>query len=360
MRVVLAGTFAGHGGIQTHLRALAGVLTANGHELLLLSFGRSAALEDSSDNKNLRAQPGVQLESVGNATAPAVFRTVTRALNSFNPDLYFACGTGWNLFAGAIASRVPQRIFHEVMSGESYGWRDSRNLVRRFFHAVVAQANPVARNFARSFGWTKPIEVIPAFSQPLENHSIVGKSKVPYGTARAAVFGRLVPHKRIAWLVSQWPHLNKSLGELHIHGSGPEEPLIRDLIAKNDWQNKVYLHGEYPKGQAYAELVASYDLTLLPTTGAEGAPLVLLESMACDVPFVATDAGGIADYANPDCLITPVGDPNAFLVAVDRMARRLGAGEVDHVRLQKFYDTHFSHAALTTKWLAFFNSISIG
>jgi len=357
MRVALAGTFAGHGGIQTHLRALAGVLTASGHELLLLSFGRSAASEDSSENKNLRAQPGVQLESVGNATAPAVFRTVTRALNSFNPDLYFACGTGWNLFAGAIASRVPQRIFHEVMSGESYGWRDSRNLVRRFFHTVVAQANPVARNFARSFGWTKPIEVIPAFSQSLENHSIVGKNKVPYGTARAAVFGRLVPHKRTAWLVEQWPRLKEFVRELHIHGAGPEEAIICDLIAKNDWQEAVHFHGEYPHGKAYAELMGGYDLTLLPTIGAEGAPLVLLESMACGVPFVATDAGGVRDYDNPDCIVADATDTDAFINCVERMTTRLAQGEVDQQRLQGFYRTHFSHEALASRWTAFFDAM---
>jgi glycosyltransferase involved in cell wall biosynthesis len=353
MRIVLAGRFAGLGGIQTHLRSLSHVLADAGHELLLLSFGGAADERDDSSP----IDSTVRIKYLSNRTAAGTLLMVRSAMREFRPQIYFACGTGWNLFAGAVVSRVPNRIFNEVMSGEYYGRHDSRSVVRRFFHRVVAQANPVARNFARSFGWTKPIEVIPAFSQPLENYPTIARDLVPYGTARAAVFGRLVPHKRVAWLVENWSRLKAPLRELHTFGSGPEEEVIRDLIAKNNLQDMVFCHGDYPHGQAYAELLASFDLTLLPTIGAEGAPLVLLESMACGVPFLATDAGGIRDYDNPDCLITPVGDPDAFLNAIETMAHRLAAGTVDHARLRAFYEAHFSHAALGPRWLAFFNSI---
>jgi glycosyltransferase involved in cell wall biosynthesis len=354
MRIVLAGRFVGLGGIQTHLRSLSHVLADAGHELLLLSFGGAADERDDSSPIDSR----VRIKYLSNRTAAGTLLMVRSALREFRPQIYFACGTGWNLFAGAIVSRISNRIFNEVMSGEYYGWRDSRTLVRRFFHRVVAQATPVARNFAQSFGWNRPIEVIPAFSQPLEKYPAPAKGAVPYGTARAVVFGRLVPHKRVAWLAEQWPRLKASLSELHIFGSGPEEEVIRHLIAKNHLEEMVFCHGDYPQGQTYAELLASFDLMLLPTLGAEGAPLVLLESMACGIPFVATDAGGIRDYDNPDCLITPVGDPDAFLNAIDTMAHRLAAGTEDHARLREFYVARFSHAALGPRWLAFFNSIS--
>lgn len=353
MRIVLAGRVVGLGGIQTHLRSLARVLAEAGHELLLLSFG--ALPDEGGDSFPLDSTVRIKYFPGGSATKTLL--AVRSALRDFQPQVYFACGTGWNLFAGGIVSRVPCLIFHEVMSGQSYGWRDSRNLVRRFFHRVVAQANPVARNFTRSFGWSKPVEVIPAFSQPLENGPAAGKRMVPYGTARAAVFGRLVPHKRVAWLVEQWPQWKNPVSELHIFGSGPEEEMIRQLIATNNLQGKVFCHGDYPQGQAYAELLAGFDLTLLPTVGAEGAPLVLLESMACGVPFVSTDAGGIRDYDNPDCLLAPSNDPEAFLKAVETMAQRLDAGDVDQVRLQSFFDSHFSHAALAPPWLTYFNSV---
>ena len=358
MRIVLAGTFAGLGGIQTHLASLARVLIDHDHELLLLSFGQNPCADAPCLGDLLRTKERVRLEFVTGRTSLSTLLGVRRMLRSFKPDIYFACGTGWNLFAGAIVSRVPQLIFNEVMSGESCGWRDSRNLVRRFFHRVVAQAQPVAENFARSFGWKKPIDVIPAFSQPIENAPSPQRRSIPHGKVRAATFGRLVPHKRVSWLVSQWPRLRQFLSELHVHGTGPEEPLIREMIAKHQWQNAVFCHGAYPQGDAYSELMASYDLTLLSTIGAEGAPLVLLESMACGVPFVATDAGGIRDYDNLDCMIIPAHDSEAFLEGVEKMVARLAQGEIDQPRLQEFYRSHFSHAALASRWTEFFKSFS--
>ena len=356
MRVTLAGTFAGLGGVQIHLSALARTLAVEGHQLLLLSFGKAPLPQDKIDVDGLQALPGTRLEFVGSESARSTLLAARRALMKFKPDIYFACGTGWNLFAAAILCRIPRRVFHEVMSGESNGWRDSRNLVRRFFHRVVAQAQPVAQNFARSFRWKDPIEVIPAFSQPLEC-SPASRRAVQQGTVRAAIFGRLVPHKRVTWLVSQWPRLRRSIRELHIHGTGPEETSIRDLIAKHQLQDAVFLHGAYPSGRTYAELLSSYDLTLLPTIGAEGAPLVLLESMACGVPFVSTDAGGIRDYTNPDSILTRVNDPEDFLNGIDTMAKRLADGAVDQHQLQEFYNSHFSQEALAARWVNFFSSL---
>ncbi len=364
MRFVLAGTFAGYGGIQTHLRSLARVLADAGHDLLLLSFGRPPN-EDDHDRTNFSTfNPSVRLKylsaSISGRTAIGTFLAVQRALRNFHPDVYFACGTGWNLFGPAIFGFRCQFVFHEIMSGEPAGWRDSRWLVRRFFDFVVAQASPVARNFERMFGWRRPIPVIPAFASPLEKTSRipqVHQRRVPFGTARAAIFGRLVPHKRTAWLVSQWPRLNRSLRELHIFGTGPEEALIRKLIFENRWSDSVFCHGPYPDAQAYTDLLTSFDLTLMPTIGAEGAPLVLLESMACGVPFVATDAGGISDYANSECVIVSKSDSDAFLRGIESLCECLDRQAVDRLRLQDFYRAHFSYEALSAKWLAFFRSL---
>jgi glycosyltransferase involved in cell wall biosynthesis len=176
------------------------------------------------------------------------------------------------------------------------------------------------------------------------------------GTARAAIFSRLAPHKRVAWLVAQWPSLNRYLRELHIFGSGPEQPVVQRLISENGWGDFVFCHGKYPDGEAYFDLLNSFDLTLLPTTGAEGAPLVLLESMACGVPFITTDAGGISDYANPDCVIVPRDDSEAFLRGVATLCERLAAGATDSARLRDFYQSHFGFAVLKSKWLSFFES----
>ncbi len=364
----MAGTSVGRGGVQTHLKGLTAALLSEGHEVKFLSLGTewSAQIRDSLFDVEQAGRFTIFRayfnEGKDRASAFGAALAIVRELWAFRPNVYLACGTGWNLFLPAWLSHSCGRlVFHEVMSGEAGGWNDSRWAVRWLFDQVVAQAEPVAQNFRRTFGWNRAIGVLPAFSEPFEDVKLSAHcfQQIPYGQARAAIFGRLVPHKRVAWLVSQWPRLRRSLKELHIFGTGPDADPISRAIRDNNWQEAVFYHGEYPAGEAYASLLGSFDLTLLPTVGAEGAPLVLLESMACGVPFVSTDAGGIADYANPDCLIVDKADPEAFLRGVESLCERLASGDVDSSRLKDFYSDKFSFEALKTKWLDFLASLAI-
>jgi glycosyltransferase involved in cell wall biosynthesis len=212
----------------------------------------------------------------------------------------------------------------------------------------------VAANFARTFGWRKKLCAIPAFPEPLEVTAKlpeVRRKTVPMGTARAGFFSRLVEGKQALWLVRQWESLKDMVGVLHIHGSGPEREPIEGFIRANGLGDRVRCIGGYPSGQAYADLLSTFDLTLLPTIFPEGAPLVLLESMACGVPFVANGVGGIPDYAtdNPDCIVVP--EQSQYLGGVRRMVEALARGEIDQGRLQRFYLARYSNFALAARWL---------
>ena len=361
MKVVLAGTYSGRGGVQTHLHWLSRALLEGGHQVLLYSLGPPLESAEQQRAAPLLAYGDFQIftgreSSAGQA--PTILQTplkLIRALRAWRPDAYLACGTGLNLFLPAICSGAcRRRVFHEVMSGESSGWSDSRWAVRAGFHQVLAQASPVAAHFSQHFHWSRPIPVLPAFPEPLEITGRLpqaGFKTVTLGRAKAAFFGRLVPHKGGLWLVNQWPELSNSLAELHLFGSGPELQSILDLVRSQGWEDRIFCHGPYPEGQAYIDLLASFDLTLLPTTGSEGAPLVLLESMACAVPFVAFDAGGIPDYANADCEIVSAKESGSFVAAIKRICSRLNQGTLDHSRLQKHYHENFSYQRLAEKWL---------
>lgn len=360
MRIALAGVFVGRGGVQTHFHWLTRALIAAGHDVQIYSLGGMPDEEDHRRELELSQQGSVSVQHIYDSGGKCRLKPVAAArrlmakLNSFRPDLYLACGTGWNLFLPAWASRACGKlVFHEVMSGEVSGKRDSRWAARWLFEEIVAQAHPVANNFARSTGWKHPIKVLPAFPEPLEITANIPAPVPPSarnGRARAAFFGRLVPHKQAYWLVQQWPRLQHVLTELHIYGTGPEEEDIRQFIRDQKLSGRVFCHGAYPSAQAYVDLLRSFDLTLLPTLGAEGAPLVLLESMACGVPFVAFNVGGIPDYANPDCIICDAAAPDGFIPAVEGMVKCLRSGEMDANRLSAFYQRKFSFAALSTIW----------
>lgn len=367
MRILLAGCVLGQGGIQSHLRGMARALGEEGVETLVLSLGsKKCSPDDFQTLQGLQNQKVRFISCIPYKTKDALIAfsklkrlvEIKTLIDEFSPDVYFAIGTGWNLFVPPQLSRWKTRlIFHEVMSGVPNGWRDSRWAVRWWFDEVVGQSPSVAKTFAECFGWKKLVTALPAIPEPLELTASLTEPTlrtVELGQARAALFSRLVPHKQAFWLVQQWDLLKDVLGELHIHGSGPEEQLIRDYIASRGIGDRIKCFGRYPEGQAYVDLLSSYDLTLLPTIGAEGAPLVLLESMACGVPFVAYGVGGITDYGvdNSNVLIVSP-EPDAFISGVKQMVHRLAHGQVNQAQLQQFYLQRYSYAVLKKAWLSY-------
>lgn len=365
MRVMLAGTLLGKGGIQSHLRWMSKGLSEEGIQVFVLSLGDAVPSdEDLKIISDLRDQ-GIRVELLspyrgGRFTAGyaklARLRYIVGLIKQYSPDVYIALGTGWNLFVPPLLSRVKmRRIFFEVMSGIPVNRLDTRWGVKWWFDEVIGQSQPVAQNFVEYFNWKKPVFVIPAMPEPLEVTAqlpSVTSHSVKKGQVKAAFFGRLAPHKQAFWLVQQWDALKDTLAELHIYGSGPEESRIREYIAAHNLEDRIKCFGRYPEGQAYVDLLRGYDLTLLPTIGAEGAPLVLLESMACGVPFVAYGAGGINDYGidNPDVLIVPV-ESRRFVPAIRQMTQKLEQGDVDQERLQRTYLKRYSYAALKKQWI---------
>ena len=362
-KITLFATIAGMGGIQMNGRGLARAFLRAGYEIQVLSSVLNVASggEVKAGENDGLLQMGakivylpVQPDALQRGRE---FLLLVREVKAFEPDVLIGTGTSWHLgLLGLALPRKVRKIFYEGMSGESNGAKDPRWLVRWFFNEVVGQSPRVMRNFEQSFGWRKRVAAIPAFPEPLELTTKLPEAKqhaIPLGAARAAFFSRLVEGKQALWLVQQWAVLKDLVSVLHIHGRGPEQPAIEAFIAENGLQDRVRCCGAYPSGQAYADLLASYDLTLLPTVFPEGAPLVLLEAMACGVPFVANGVGGIPDYAtgNPDGLVVP--RQAAFLDGVRQMVRALSNGEIDQGRLQRFYLAQYSQAAIEKQWLEY-------
>lgn len=375
MKILLFGVVTPKGGIQTHIRFLSKMLADSGVKVFIIA----PQLAEEEPNRDEFERNGIQLLTLKSNNSKMhklrSFREVVKAARNFNPDIYYGIGTGWNL--SLLALVLPKRvrsIFHEVMSGVPIGWRDPRWGVKCCFNEVVGQSPTVAKTFAERFGWRKKIAVLPAIPEPLEITAHLPHPKpraVEIGKAKAALFSRLVPHKQAFWLVQQWDLLEDVLSELHIHGSGPEEPLIREYIATKGIGDRVRCFGRYPEGQAYVDLLSCYDLTLLPTIGAEGAPLVLLESMACGVPFVAYGVGGIVDYGvdNPNVIVVPPerglsdrardylipeGSPNnAFIASVNKILFKLAEGKINQLELQEYYLQRYSYSVLKKNWLSY-------
>lgn len=118
--------------------------------------------------------------------------------------------------------------------------------------------------------------------------------------------GYLIERKGFEYLIRAIPYVlreNKNV-RLKIIGSGPLEPKLKKLIYELNLGNEV----EIVKNVSDEELLMIYnsaDLFVLPSIidsqgNTEGLGVVLLEAMACGVPVIGSDVGGIPDIID-DC-----------------------------------------------------------
>jgi glycosyltransferase involved in cell wall biosynthesis len=380
-KIVLTGTLRGKGGIQTHLKYFSKAFSNERYTVLIISM---IPITDN-DKRELSIFQNDNVQLIYDLDDHPTNNIITRlkylmklikTVRGFSPDIYIATGTSLNasLLSLFLGIRV-KKVFYEVMTGKYNRMGFSMLIIKLWFNELIGISPIVTQNLVSSLKWRKDLSVLPAFPEPLEITAQLPTAKqktVLLGKAKAALFSRLAPHKQAFWLVQQWDFLKDYLGELHIHGGGIEEDLIREYIQEKRIGDRVKCWGKYPDGQAYVDLLGSYDLTLLPTIGAEGSPLVLLESMACGVPFVAYGVGGIPDYGtdNPDVIVVPPepwltqqardytatsleGEAKAFLEGVKDMAEKLSLGKINQLRLQKFYFDGYSYTVLKKLWLSY-------
>ncbi len=115
-------------------------------------------------------------------------------------------------------------------------------------------------------------------------------------------------------------------------GEGQEASRLRDLARRLGVAERIHLLGFVP----HRELPGYYnaaDLFVMPTLCREGFPLTITEAMACGLPIIANDSGGIsmAVREGETGHLVPMGDLRAFrasletLVARPALRREMGA-----------------------------------
>jgi len=135
---------------------------------------------------------------------------------------------------------------------------------------------------------------------------------------RAVVWvGRLVPVKALDVLLNAGAILHRRQIEfrLYLVGGGPLRHSLETLAASLGLTDLIWFVGE----RSYEQLPDWYraaNLVVLPSWS-EGLPNVLREAVACNVPFVATRVGGIAEIARDECdRLVPPGDPATLADAI--------------------------------------------
>lgn len=109
--------------------------------------------------------------------------------------------------------------------------------------------------------------------------------------------GNLVENKGHHIAVDALAHLSDF--RLVIAGEGPERHMLEALALRTNVSSRLQFLGRVEQEQL-ASCYSAADILVLPSSR-EGCPNVLLESMACGTPVVATKVGGIPEIVTTAC-----------------------------------------------------------
>jgi glycosyltransferase involved in cell wall biosynthesis len=174
---------------------------------------------------------------------------------------------------------------------------------RAFTEATVIQ--PISEflgTWARKMGYKGDIEIIrnganPESIKPTFEQSEVESLKVKLGKKEGEVYlvntARLVHQKgfdtTIRALLLLPPHI-----KLLVVGGGPDEAMLKGLVKELKLDNRVIFTGQIDRKEVTQYRFAG-DIFVGPSRS-EGLGNAFLSAMACRMPVVATQVGGIADF----------------------------------------------------------------
>ncbi|MDD4287919.1 MAG: glycosyltransferase [Candidatus Peribacteraceae bacterium] len=299
-------------GISDVIRTLMQGLKERGHAVCLFAPSEPAGTPD------LETLEHVALPSIGVPGAPT-FRFplpfgVPQALRDFRPDVlhthtfgsigFRAVWSAKRLHAPLVGTEhtLPAEYAHYFHL--DYVW--ARNALKRFAaryyqkcDAVTAPSHAVAEEL-RSDGVTKPIRVIEnpletGIFRPLPDSAGLKKQ---WGITKTAVlsFGRLAKEKNIGELLEAFALLRKNGtdAELVIIGSGPAERDLRAQVATLKIGDATRFLGTR-RGEELSQAVNATDVFAI-TSRSENQSMTTLQAMACGLPVIGVNCGGLPEY----------------------------------------------------------------
>ena len=131
------------------------------------------------------------------------------------------------------------------------------------------------------------------------------------------------PVKRVTDVIEVFDRVNRQMpSKLLLVGEGPDMPKVQSKIRELGLEDRVHFLG---KQDEIAQVISLADLLLLPSEK-ESFGLVALEAMACGVPTVGSEAGGIPELVEHGVTgyLAPIGDTAAMAAYAVRLLSNPG------------------------------------
>ncbi len=155
---------------------------------------------------------------------------------------------------------------------------------------------------------------------------------VPPGSFVVGCIANRNPQKDLATLIRATRRASRTRREIVLRLRGSRVPGHESYGRSLDelgrsLQFETAAIDEFPQGAASQDILPAFDVLVVSSSSrSEGIPTVLLEAMACGVPVVATDVGGVREIVEHGLngLVVPAGDEGAIADALITLARDPG------------------------------------
>jgi glycosyltransferase involved in cell wall biosynthesis len=221
--------------------------------------------------------------------------------------------------------------------------------------AVISVSRCTVGQFREFYGYQGKVHVVryhnaEHFSAPLP--------LPPAPPFRIGFMGRIdIGQKNLDTILKAFALLaaQRSDVELHIHGGGPDEGRLADLVAALGLGGKVVLHGPYDQRKDLGHIIGQCHLFIY-TSRFEGGPCFsLLELLQAGRFVVTSPVGGIPDIyeGRPEIgTLVPADDPGAIAKALGDALDLIASGAVNGRRIRARYDEEFTMDIAHREWLA--------
>jgi phosphatidylinositol alpha-mannosyltransferase len=324
MRIALACPYAwdAPGGVQTHVRQLAGKLLEHGHGVEVLAPARRRPAEPNV--RRVGRPVGIPYnESVAPvAPWPRSYGAVRRHLRRFDPDVVHVhepLVPGPAMFA-ALASTAPvvatfhaygdrARLFDALAPALRRVWR------RLDVRLAVSEA---AASFVESRFRGDSVRIV---SNGADVELFEGATPAALPEGRRILFvNRLDRRKGFPVMVDAFRRLAAERPEviLVVAGDGRDRGVVRDLPI--DIRARTVMLGTVPHHDLPPYHAACH-VFCAPATGQESFGIVLVEAMAAGLPVVASNIPGYREVVRDgvDGVLVPPRDPEALAGAMRRI-----------------------------------------
>jgi glycosyltransferase involved in cell wall biosynthesis len=144
-----------------------------------------------------------------------------------------------------------------------------------------------------------------------------------------AFVGRVAPEKGLRQLIelARATHFSR-LDKICVYGDGPDSEKIKSEYPELIRSNQVVFHGTFARNDLFEALRRQVDAVIVPSVGAENAPLVVAEAAHLGLPVIVNDVGSLTSFGDDiGNKIRYTSSPEGLIDALDRTIAHLADGD---------------------------------